>query len=227
MGFPIGSYTCRVRANDTDVIQSKSVLIKLTLPLPTAPSPNPVQCSVSSLGTSLQIRVFDTDCLSWSEDTKRDINTNFSNTLKGVIRAECSDCNIERDNIELVVDPLTCSIDRTAVFRGVLSTQDPTLRKELYCVLDRWQQSGSLIQIDNQYHRVLTLPMTSASTPTIVGSVVGILSFLIIVFTATSVVVGYMISKKTTFRNRQTNSVSILPGYDSNQRQSQVENILT
>ncbi len=102
VGFPIGSYTCRVRANDTDVIQSKSVLLELTLPLPVEPSPNLVQCSASSLETSLQIR---TDCLSWSEDVKRDIDINFSNTLKGVIRAECSDCNIERDNMELVVDP--------------------------------------------------------------------------------------------------------------------------
>ncbi len=41
---------------------------------------------------------------------KRDINTNFSNTLKGVIRAECSDCNLERDDIELVVDPPLCSV---------------------------------------------------------------------------------------------------------------------
>ena len=222
----IGNYTCMVRVNDTNAVQSKSVSLELTLPT--------VECSDSSLQTDFQICVLDADCLSWDENMTRDINTNFLSILKSIITAECLDCDVAGRDVKLVLNPPTCRSE-AVVFNGSFSTEDTNLIEEVYCALNIWQQRrGVLVQINNRNRLVdfnctttfsssKPSPITFRGTSAIVGSIVTV-AVILVIFMSVAVVV-HTAYKKTKKYDKRFSILSIFPGFDY--RPSQVENITT
>ena len=149
----IGNYTCLVRANDTNAVQSKSVSLELTLL--TTPGPNPVQCSVSSPLTYFQTRIFDTECLSWDDVLKEHIRASFLIEIINIIETECPECDFTEYIVEIPELP-TCSdlIDRATFFRGSISTPQIDITECLFCALNSWQESGPIVQINSRFHRI-------------------------------------------------------------------------
>ena len=206
----IGNYTCIVRANDTNAIQSKSVSLEQTLPA--TPTPNPVQCSVLSDVTYFQIRIFDTDCLSWNPDLKEHIRASFLTAVINIIESECSGCEVTSDNVGITELP-TCSnlVDRAAFFRGSISTTQRGTTEDLFCALNRWQESNAFVQIENTLYLVdskcsfMSESSNAAECPNpsftmqmifiIVGSVIGAFLLAVVVM---MLVLGCMRYRKAT-----------------------------
>ncbi len=172
----IGNYTCIVRANDTNAIQSKSISLEQTLPA--TPTPNPVQCSVSSDVTYFQIRILDTECLTWNPDLKEHIRASFLTEIINIIESECSGCEVTSDNVGITELP-RCSdlVDRAAFFTGSITTPQRGTTEDLFCALNRWQANGPIVQINSRFHRVdsncslMTTSLTSSECSTTNGSV--------------------------------------------------------
>ncbi len=204
----IGDYTCIVRANDTNAIQSKSVSLEQTLP--TTPSLNPVQCSVSSAVTYFQIRVLETECLSWDDAQRNNTARDFLSTIISVLEVECSDCEVT--DVKITELP-TCSnlVDRAAFFRGSISTTQRGTTEDLFCALNRWQESNAFVQIENTLYLVdskcsfMSESSNAAECPNpsftmqmifiIVGSVIGAFLLAVVVM---MLVLGCMRYRKAT-----------------------------
>lgn len=129
----------------------KLITLQTSGDTPTTPAPQ-VPCSVSTHEAYFQIRVLDTDCLIWSDDLKQHIATSFMDELMNVITAECRDCMIPPNAVEITEGP-TCSnqLSRGAVFRGMITTDTVTQTEDAFCALSLWQQNGPLVVINNHF----------------------------------------------------------------------------
>jgi hypothetical protein len=151
-----GNYTCVVQASDTDASSSKVVSIKLSTE--TLPTVSRIPCSVSSQDADFQVRVLDTDCQMWGADTARDF-------IRGVASAECQDCVITTQDIQIEDVPTCNEQERTVTVRGTVSTESPSRTQNVFCALNRWQQSGPLIVLDDRIYLIdSNLPLMAGAT---------------------------------------------------------------
>ena len=149
-----GNYTCFVQADGMNSVNS-TIILEAGTSTTATPSPPPVDCTVRSATVSFQIRVLDTDCLEWGDTLKQHIANTFSEDLMNIIRVECQNCSISAANLQ-IIDVPKCSqqIDRGAVFRGEITSNEISQTEKIFCALNRWQVRGPLVLINDQTHRV-------------------------------------------------------------------------
>ena len=154
LGSAAGNYTCAVRTNDTDAaVSSKVITLLLHTEIPLTLTQ--MICSVSSLEKNFQVRVLYTDCLTWGEDLKVEIAKSFLRNMVNIVGATCQNCAITPQDIT-IESPPTCSqqVERATLFRGRVSTRNVSRTDDIFCALNRWQQSGPLIYINSNVHLV-------------------------------------------------------------------------
>ena len=149
-----GNYTCFVKADGMNSASS-TITLEAGTSTTATPSPPQVDCTVRSATVSFQIRVLDTDCSEWGDTLKQHIANTFSDDLMNIISIECQNCSISAANLQIIDIP-RCSqlIDRGAVFRGEITSNEISQTEKIFCALNRWQIHGPLVLINNQTHRV-------------------------------------------------------------------------
>lgn len=163
-----GEYMCLVRANGTDVTQSRTVsLLSSNLTLPPLLG---TECSINSFEAYFQLRLLDADCLAWNQELQQYIAENIQVRLASIAMTLCEECvEITPNEIE-VLDVPRCSsqMRRAAVLRGRINTNGINRRERIFCALSNWQRTGPLLQINNTLHLVDTsclFESSSSSSP--------------------------------------------------------------
>ena len=151
-----GIYTCAVLENDTQLtISSQSVRLKSSLEA-TAITTTAVHCKVDGSVVYFQIRVLETDCQRWMQETGKSqlLATEFMNALISVLEASCEGCGSVEVGEVLLTDGPTCSkqLPRATVFNGAVNTGGVGRTEKIFCGLSRWQQSGPFLVLDNRLH---------------------------------------------------------------------------
>lgn len=149
-----GSYECVVHVNDTHYSRRESKTVSLKAADPVLQSFSPSPCQVQSSEISFQLRVSNVDCSEWRSDVKDQVTSSILRTILSVVAASCQDCPVV-DSVT-VEDDLKCveqQGDETAVlFSGRVEAEDSSQTELIFCALRRWQESGPLLQVNDQYY---------------------------------------------------------------------------
>lgn len=142
----IGTYNC--------IIQNSTVSESVALSQAANPEPAtvraPTPCQVSTANVTFQLRVLTTDCLSWDDNLREQIGSDFQDVLTGGIVSQCQTCVIDTDEILIPRRP-DCSVlkDGATVFQGVIRNNEINDTKDLFCALRNWWMLQPLVRIND------------------------------------------------------------------------------
>ncbi len=114
----------------------------------------PTTCSVTNSLVNFQIRILETDCISWGDSLKQSIANAFEDEIMRIIQLECN-CTVTSDFVQ-TIEPPTCStmINNGVVFRGKIETNSVDQTENVFCALSNWQQSSPSVNINGQLFTV-------------------------------------------------------------------------
>ena len=197
-----GTYTCVVRVNDTDSVQTKVVTLEAGVGV--SPTIVPEVCSIGTRDVFFEIRVLDSACHTWGDGLRQHIAGNFLNDIMNAVTAECRDCIVSSENVVLLSGP-TCSdqVMRAAVFRGMITTETQGQTEEVFCALKSWKENSPLVLINGDLLLVdqgcslelesldseeCSAPLTSVQLlPIVIGVAAGAVALMLVVVVATCV----------------------------------------
>ena len=164
----IGVYRCEVRSSEDVEEKTVSQLVELYQGSSSASTQQKGCQKVSSDSIIFQLRVSTSQCNSWTLTQQSEIAREFESLLFRVVSTQCEECGVTQDHVTVVT--LRCSdyIDGGVVFRGMLQTDLAARTEQIFCVLSRWQESGSLVSIDDDRYAVdsqCSLQLDSYDTP--------------------------------------------------------------
>ena len=144
----MGTYKCLVRWDNTTV-QSTVEIIQGSIA--TVPPPS---CSVDTTSIFFQVRVLEAGCDQWDAVLKEHIGNQFQQELFRIVETECN-CTLQPNSIQ-INNPPQCSENAPSgvVFRGTMRAQTVAATQEIFCNILGWQQGGSLINLNENLHRV-------------------------------------------------------------------------
>lgn len=181
-GFP-GSdavtFSCTIRANDTDLVSTTAVTLEPSQN--PALAPTPVPCSVDSRQVYFQIQVQGTDCSTL-------VSSDFLDTIVSAVNVVCKYCLEDKG---IIVEHSCLDQADQAVYRGEITSAEIALTKEVFCALQWWQMRGPLILVNSEPRTVdknCPARLESPTDPPCPASVEPSITILISVVSATGAI---------------------------------------
>ena len=152
--FDAGNYTCIVRDLSTSQIITHSKIISVDSSRTSSSTIVQRSCTLDSLTAYFQIRVLDTNCLSWEVDSDQQIASDISSVVQSSVSSECHHCITASDTVEIVGLKCSKQVKHAALLRGVIRTEQVNLTESIFCALSRWKQNGPLLLLNGSSHFV-------------------------------------------------------------------------
>ena len=147
----VGTYTCLMNWRNETISEMVEIVKSLTDINGTTDVPP--TCVIDSVSVTFQLRVLSESCDQWEMSLYEHIQQEFQKDLLRIIEIECR-CDVLPEHI--VIESLTCSseMEGAVVFIGKIQTDNVSLTEGVYCALETWQQSGSLVNVNERLHAV-------------------------------------------------------------------------
>lgn len=144
----VGKYYCIIQTEGGGSTQSRIITLTKGVRSPATATPKSATCSQNT--SYFQLRFLDTNCFSWANELRNNISSNFEVALASAVSAECEDCSLIND-IMLTSGPVCSSrIKNAAVFWGMITTENPTVRSQILCALITWHKKSPIFSFWNR-----------------------------------------------------------------------------